>query len=127
MAEAVLDASVLLAVINGEAGSETLYPYLADGLVSTVNLAEVAARLADYGMPPEQARQAIAYLGVETVPFTEDHALASGALRETTRAAGLSLGDRACLALARAHNLPAFTADRAWDGLDTGVEIRLLR
>lgn len=127
MAEAVLDASVLLAVINGEAGSQNLHPFLAGGLVSTVNLAEVAARLADFGMPPEDARQAIAYLGVETVSFSEDQALASGALRAATRAAGLSLGDRACLALARARGLPAFTADRAWRGLDAGVEIRVVR
>jgi PIN domain nuclease of toxin-antitoxin system len=56
-----------------------------------------------------------------------DEALDSGLLREATRAAGLSLGDRLCLAAARARQARVLTADRSWAGLDVGVEIEVIR
>jgi len=127
MAEAVLDASAVLAVINAEEGSQKLRPLLAEALLSAVNFAEIAARLADLGMPTERIAEAIGLLGVEVVPFTAAQALSSGALRPRTRDRGLSLGDRACLALAAERGLQAVTADRAWAGLDLGVEIEIIR
>lgn len=61
------------------------------------------------------------------VPFDTEQALQSARLRDSTRARGLSPGDRACLALAAAAELPAYTADREWEGIAAGVEIRLIR
>jgi len=127
MAEAVLDASALLAVINGEEGGEKIRSLLIDGLVSTVNFAEIAARLSDVGMPADEIAEVIGLLGVRLVPFTEAQALMSGVLRPRTRHLGLSLGDRACLALALDRGVQAITADRAWAGLDVGVRIETIR
>ncbi len=127
MSEIVLDASALLARLHGEPGAEAVARYLSVALVSAVNLAEVGARLADLGMPDEVARQAIESLGVTIAPFDEDLAYASAALRASTRRRGLSLGDRACLALALLRSVPVLTGDRAWAELDIGVEVRLIR
>jgi len=49
------------------------------------------------------------------------------ALRLPTRSLGLSLADRACLALARRLDLPVITAGLTWLGADVGVEIRSIR
>jgi PIN domain nuclease of toxin-antitoxin system len=65
--------------------------------------------------------------GIEVVAFDSDQAQRTGELIVLTRSHGLSLGDRACLALAQSRGIPALTADRAWLGLDVGVEIRSLR
>ena len=101
MSKIVLDASVLLAVIHQEKGSDVLTPEsLADAAVSTVNLTEVQSKLATSGWNPEEAWED-AISGVsEIVPFSAEHAKLAGSLIAQTRAIGLSLGDRACLALA---------------------------
>ena len=100
MSKIVLDASVLLAVIHQEKGSDVLTPEsLADAAVSTVNLTEVQSKLATSGWNPEEAWED-AISGVsEIVPFSAEHAKLAGSLIAQTRAIGLSLGDRACLAL----------------------------
>ncbi len=126
MSESVLDASAILALLQGERGSEAVLEALPGAAVSTVNLSEVVAKLAGHGMPLVEIRQALT-LGLEVVPFTEDLAYAAGELRPLTRDRGLSLGDRACLALAKTMDLPVLTADRAWASLDLGVEVRLAR
>ena len=90
-------------------------------------LAEIVTSLITQGFPAAEARRTAESLAIETVPFDEELALDAGALRETTRSHGLSLGDRACLALARRMALPALTADQAWQELDIGVDIRLIR
>ncbi len=128
MSRVVLDASAMLAVFHGEPGAAHVVAYGHDTCASAVNVAEVATRLAERGTPEPKARLAVAeLLGAEIVPFDGDSAFAAAALREPTRASGLSLGDRACLALARRLGLPAVTADRAWADLDIGVDIRLIR
>lgn len=95
--------------------------------MSAVNVAEVAGKLAQSGMNEDEVRVAIATLGVEVVSFDAELAIATGMLTPGTRGSGLSLGDRACLAMARTLGMPALTADRAWAGLDLGVEVRLIR
>ena len=117
MSEAVLDSSAILALLLAEPGSERVRTALPDALLSTVNLAEVVSKLSERGMPADEARAAVEATGVEFVDFGADQACAAGALRSETRAAGLSLGDRACLALARLRRLPAITADTAWGRL----------
>jgi PIN domain nuclease of toxin-antitoxin system len=114
MNEPVLDSSAVLAVLLAEPGAERVMPALPGALLSAVNLAEIIGKLAERGMPAEAARTAIAAIGVELVDFDAAQACLAGALRPDTRAAGLSLGDRACLALARLRGVAAVTADAAW-------------
>jgi PIN domain nuclease of toxin-antitoxin system len=127
MAEAVLDASALLAVLLREPGCEAVQPLLAEGIISAVTACEIGTKLMDHRVPQEEVTAILADLGVKTVPFTEANALLAASLRSMTRSAGLSLGDRACLALAQARNLPVYTADRLWTSLGLPVDIRLIR
>lgn len=117
MSEAVLDSSAVLALLLGEPGAERVKPTLPGACLSTVNFAEIVTKLCERGMPQDQARLAIEAIGVEVVDFGIDQACMTGELRNRTRSAGLSLGDRACLALAQQRNLPAITADTAWSQL----------
>lgn len=127
MAETVLDASALLALLGDEPGGGRVTACLPEALMSAVNLAEVAGVLIRSGVPPVEARGLLDDLALTVIPFDEDHAHRAAALRPATRAAGLSLGDRACLALAQSRNLPALTADRAWGKLKIGIRIEVIR
>lgn len=127
MSRVVLDASALLALLNQEDGAELIAPFLADAVISTVNLAEVVTRLALAGMPETAIREALALLPLESVPFDVGQAIEVGLLAPTTRPSGLSLGDRACLVLARHLDATAVTADQAWVGIDAGVAVELIR
>ncbi|MDR5676477.1 MAG: type II toxin-antitoxin system VapC family toxin [Armatimonadota bacterium] len=127
MSSLVLDASALLALLQGEPGSEPWEAAIADAAISAVNLSEVVAKLAELGMPEEEIRSTLEPLDLEVVDFDLEQAYQAGLLRRLTKPAGLSLGDRACLALARARQLPALTADHAWETVLAGVEIRIMR
>jgi ribonuclease VapC len=124
----VLDASALLAVLNQEPGSENLSPdILLRATLSTVNLAEVHSKLVRRGVPAEEAWEDATALIAEAVPFTEEQARIAGGLVAQTQSLGLSLGDRACLALALGMKAPVYTMDRAWKNLKLGVRIHVLR
>ncbi len=129
MTVAVLDASAVLALLFGETGADVVRPRIRGGLISTVNLAEVLAKLVDKGLPSDEAARAVDMLGMEAVPLSVDQAQLSAALRSTTRVVGLSLGDRACLALACERGLPAVTAERRWPEIaqQAGVAIEVIR
>lgn len=123
----VLDASALLAFMFREQGHERVGPRLAEGWISTVNLSEVLARFARDGHPVAAIADAIAATGVRSVEFSVGQARLAAELAPRTRHLGLSLGDRACLALALSRGLPALTADAAWQHLAVGVPIELIR
>jgi ribonuclease VapC len=124
----VLDASAILAVIGGEPGAEKLTPaLLARAVGSTVNLAEVQARLVSRGWPSKQAWEDATSPVRDVVPFDEEQARITGDLIIQTRPLGLSLGDRACLALGIALKLPVYTAERAWKNLKLDSRIHLIR
>jgi len=123
----VLDASALLALLNAEPGWERVAAALPTSVVSSVNLSEVAAKLADHGVPQSEVRSLLAGLGLEVLPFDRDAALAAGELRRIDGGRQLALGDRACLELARRRGEPALTADRYWAQIDTGAEVLLIR
>jgi PIN domain nuclease of toxin-antitoxin system len=125
--DVVLDASAVLALINGEPGSEIVAKTLNVAAVSAVNIAEIATRLVDRGASIEGVREQVDRLPFEIVAFDDAAALHAADLRPETRRFGLSLGDRACLSLARRLGVPAFTADRHWAKIDIGVEVRLIR
>lgn len=127
MTEIVLDASAVIAWLHGETGWQAAEAGIRSGRISAINLAEVATWLAQGGQPDFEVTRTIEELACHVVAFDEDLAIRTGLLRQATRAQGLSLGDRACLALALREGLPVLTADRAWAELDVGVEIRMLR
>ena len=127
MPEVVLDASALLALLNGEDGAQMVARELSVSAISAVNYSEVVGKLAKAGMPEREIRDDLEGLHVEVVPFDSEQAFEAGFLRPATKALGLSLGDRACLSLARRLGLTALTADSTWDQLSLGIEIRLIR
>lgn len=127
MSEAVLDASALLALLNGEPGAEEVEKTIPGAAVSAVNLSEVVAKLAEGGMPEEAIGLALGGIELEVVSFDGPLAYRAGLLRVPTRSLGLSFGDRACIALGRHLGAPVLTTDRRWRELSVGVEIRLIR
>jgi ribonuclease VapC len=124
----VLDASAVLAILGEEAGAEKLTPrLLSDAIASTVNLAEVHSKLVSRGLNPDDAWDAAISPVRESAPFTDEHAKIAGSILRQTRKLGLSLGDRACLALGVALNAPVYTADQSWKSLRLGIRIHLIR
>ena len=111
-----LDSSAIIALLNKETGADRVRPLLAESAISTVNIAEVATKLVDWDIDVGELSALLIEGKVEIVPFTEAQARLCGGLRRSTRSRGLSLGDRACLALARERGLTAVTADAAWVG-----------
>ena len=127
MSEAVLDASAVLAVLHGEPGAERVRTVLPGALLSAVNLGEVISKLVERGMPADLALEAVQALSPEIVPLSQSQAVLAGALRADTRKAGLSFGDRCCLALAVERGLPALTGDVAWTRVGTAAQVQLFR
>jgi PIN domain nuclease of toxin-antitoxin system len=127
MAEAALDASALLALILNEPGAEAARRAVPDGAVSAVTWTEVVQRLTQLGQEASWHRWRLQATGLDIVPFDTEDAHATAALRPPTRALGLSLADRACLALAGRLRVPAYTADRRWADLNLGVDIVVIR
>ncbi|MDB5686919.1 MAG: VapC toxin family domain ribonuclease [Rhizorhabdus sp.] len=123
----ILDASALLAVMRDEEGAARIYDVLADARISAVNLSEVVAKLQERGVPDEVIDESLLDLDLHVVPFDQAQAMAAGKLRASTRPHGLSLGDRACLALAASVDGTAVTADRTWRKLDVGIRVELAR
>lgn len=128
MSSSVLDASALLTVLLAEPGAtRTLAAARTGAALGAVNLAEAATRMREVGASEDEIREQIAKLGLDVIPFDEELAYQTGLLRPLTRHLGLSLGDRACLALGLRLGLPVLTADAAWAGLQLGVAIELVR
>lgn len=124
----VVDASALLALLADEPGAERVAGAIVAGAaIGAVNLAEVLTKLVDLGMPLVDAADVLDGLGLEVVPFDAEAARGAAALRAATRSRGLSLGDRAALALAGARGATVLTTDRAWVDAVPGVEVVLAR
>jgi PIN domain nuclease of toxin-antitoxin system len=123
----VNDSSVVLAFLLGELTSMEAEPWLTGASISTVNLSEIVAKLTDRGMSAEDIADTVADLNLEVRPFDQAQAERAGLLRSRTKEAGLSLGDRACLALAIDIGGCVATADKAWAKLDFGIQIELIR
>lgn len=124
---AVLDASAVLALMHGEPGAENVARRLTGAVMSVANAIEVGTRLVDRGASFEEAWDALDRLDIELVDLDVQLGAAAVELRNLTRTHGLSLADRACLALAVREGLPAVTADRVWSTLDVGCKVELIR
>jgi ribonuclease VapC len=123
----VLDASAVLAVYFDEPGAEAVRRILVGSLMSAVNYSEVIGKALDRGDGYGVALHKLAAMGFAVVAHDAHLARRTGELRPLTRKLGLSVADRACLALAERERLPAFTADGAWASLDLGLDIRVIR
>lgn len=121
----VLDASALLAWIQGEPGGDHVANLLTQECkLSAVNLTELVTKLLDnHHTAPQNLGQQLRTLGIEICAFNEAQAISSGLLRKQTRAKGLSLGDRACLSLAMELQAVVLTGDKAWKELNLPIEI----
>ena len=127
MSRVVLDASALLAYLNGEPGGEQVPATSGSALISAVNLSEVVSVLTVQGVSIETVRRSFSRIILDVISFDRVHAEGAGCMTVKTKSQGLSLGDRACLTLALYAEAPVLTADRAWRDVDVGVEIRFIR
>jgi ribonuclease VapC len=127
MNKVIFDASAVIALLNQERGHEIVAQYLEKAVMSTVNLSEVLAVFIDTDTPKEVLQSSLQELIKEIIPFDEQQALVTASLRKITKAHGLSLGDRACLALASQLKLPVLTADKAWSKISLPLKIILIR
>ncbi|MDD2742118.1 MAG: type II toxin-antitoxin system VapC family toxin [Rhodocyclaceae bacterium] len=129
MTPQILDTSALLAFLWEEPGEGRVAELLANGrcYLGTTNLAELVSKIIERGLPANEVPSIVNSLNVEIVPLTQAQAELSGILRHSTRHLGLSLGDRACLALTQSLGGVAITADRPWLALDIGIHIECIR
>ena len=129
MSKVVLDTSAVLAYLFEEAGADTVSVVLeaASGLMSTVNYAELVSKLTDHGMPSSAIEETLSNLDLELLAFDAQQAFVTGELRAVSKAFGLSLGDRACLALGIVLQIPVLTADRIWLEIPVQIEVRTIR
>jgi ribonuclease VapC len=123
----VLDASALLAYLFSEHGHDVVAKHIQSCCLSSVNLAEVISRFVRDGHSAEAVYQQLAESGIEIVPFLPEDAVLTAGLIAHTQRFGLSMGDRACLALALRRNVCALTADQVWAKLDVPITIQQIR
>jgi PIN domain nuclease of toxin-antitoxin system len=123
----VLDASALLAYLQDEPGGDRVQAVLGQAVLSTVNWAEVVGKARDKEIDTEGLKEDLESLGLGFEPFSTAQAEISGHLKHSTKRLGLSLGDRACLALGHDRGEAVYTADRAWLNLKVGVEVVAIR
>lgn len=125
----VLDASALLALLQGEAAAEWLGEVIGNSIISSVNWCEVLTKSLEHGADLRGTAELFEAEGMPILTFGPEDAEVAASLREPTRSLGLSLGDRACLALARRWGIPALTTDRIWERLpeELGIEVQLVR
>jgi len=124
---AVLDASALLCYLQQEPGSSLVSAALEHSVISAVNWSEVAQKVTSVGINPDSTRDLLLQMGLQITAFTCAHADICASLCPETKVLGLSLADRACLALAIQADWPVLTCDRAWSGLGLKLDIRIIR
>ena len=127
MSSCVLDSSAIIALLDEERGADVVWSVLHRSAVSTVNLAEVYTKLNERGQDGRTAVALIVASLDQVEPYTHEQAVVTGVLRERTSKAGLSLGDRACLALALSLNAEVYTSDQAWRRVKVGCTINFIR
>ncbi|HEV8680725.1 MAG TPA: type II toxin-antitoxin system VapC family toxin [Stellaceae bacterium] len=129
MSRVILDASAVLALTRSEQGADKVADVLVGSAMSTVTLSEVVGYYARNGASEDQIHAILDVLRIERVPFDDELAYIAGLILPKTRGAGLSFGDRACLAVALRTGAKALTADRAWSRIAdaVGVEIEVIR
>lgn len=123
----VLDASALLCLLNDEPGADRVVEVLTRSVMDTTNLAEVVSKLRERGLSLEEVQEALGGLHLDVRPLSPSQAMTIGDLRPATKPLGLSLGDRACLALALDLSTELFTVDADLASADVGVSVTDIR
>lgn len=123
----LLDASALLALLQGEQGADIVLAALPVGQISAANLSEVIAKLVNNGVPFKAARDAVLSFDLDVLPVTEEIAVAASELMSVGKPLGLSLGDRICLATSRTQGIQVLTTDSQWANLPKTYKVRLIR
>lgn len=123
----VIDASALLAFLHLETGHEIVEQHLSQSVVSSVNRSETLQKAIAKGIKTDDLREDLEALGLKIVSFTTEDAELAAQLWLQTKSIGLSLGDRACLALGLRLGIPVITADREWSSLAIGVAVEVIR
>ena len=126
MSTVVLDASALLALLKGEPGGAKVASVIADAAISVVNLSEVVSHFVRVGMPIGEVEDMLNALPYTVIAADANLAWEAGRLRADTAEAGLSLGDRFCLALAKRDGLPAWTADKVWKTIAGAANVKVV-
>jgi ribonuclease VapC len=125
----ILDASALIALLNGEAGSAMVEEIIDNSIMSAVNASEVAKFLInrrDYSK--QEAQDVIEKLVSDIMAFSGEQAYVAASLYAETKSLGLSMGDRACLALSKVTGYPIYTADKIWEKAQLpDINIKLIR
>ena len=127
MSVTVFDASAILAIVFDEPGADRALELLDGGLVSAVNYSEALAKMIEKGFIAEEAVEGLAAMTLQLVTFDKAQAEQTARMRKSTVHKGLSIGDRACLALTASREGVAVTTDRAWSELDIGVKLEMIR
>lgn len=127
MTEAVLDASALIALLRKEPGAEKVAAVLTRSCISSVNLAETYSKMVEYGKRLEDVAYQVGRLSIPVILFDGEHAQLAASFWKQTRSVGMSLGDRACLALAMQTGLPAYTTEENWLKCNVGVQVVKIR
>jgi ribonuclease VapC len=124
----VMDSSAILAILRGEPGCDYVQELLQseECAISSVNMAEVGSKLIDYGLPPEELPRIARQIQIDIIDFNTDQSIQSAQIRKITRSTGLSLGDRACVALAQLMQGCVVTSDRAWLDIAEITQIKVL-
>ncbi|AIL13723.1 hypothetical protein IM40_09925 (plasmid) [Candidatus Paracaedimonas acanthamoebae] len=124
----VLDSSALLALLKNEQGAEIVESLLGNIIMSSINVSEVATVLLDSEMTLQECQDTVLPFISAIVPYDEEQAFLAADLRKQTKAYGLSLGNRACIALGQKMQLPIYIADKIWNELQLeGIEIKLIK
>lgn len=123
----VIDSSAALAFLKNEIGGDLAPPYLAVGIMSAVNYAEVVQRFWRDNIDPQPLLDRLSEIGLVVVATEQHIARAAGELERTTKSRGISLADRICLAEAMQRNLPVLTTDRPWTSLGLSIDVKRLR
>ena len=111
----------------GEMTTAEAEPWLSGACISAVNYSEVVARLIERGLSAQTLADSLLDMDLDVRPFDHVQAEQAGLLRTKTRELGLSLGDRACLALALQLGRSVATGDKVWAKLDIGIDVDLIR
>jgi ribonuclease VapC len=123
----VLDASALLCLLQAEPGADRVAEAMPNAQIGAVNFSEVVAKLVEAGLEERAADSVIDTLQLKVIPFDQEQARLAGLLRVATRRFGLSLGDRACLALACARGAVALTCEKSWVKIEAACVVELIR
>ncbi len=123
----VLDASAVLAFLQKEGGANVVTAAINDSVISTVNWSEVIKKLLTRNVDVRSIAEKMRSLGLKILPFELVESEMAGAIYVITQESGLSLADRACLAVATKLDAPAYTTDREWLNVDLDLDIKLIR